>query len=133
MQYKTLLKVATLNESPAESATATIPLELFRNLLMVALKAKGEFDEAYYLAANPDIRAAIRKKEMVSGAEHYYKSGYFEGRMPKKFVVDEEYYVRANPDVAKAITQRKIKNAQLHFDTNGFKEGRAPYEGFSLF
>lgn len=115
------------------SQTVSVPADLFRTLLISALRAKGEFDEAYYLAANPDIRAAIRNGTVASGAEHYFNSGYFEGKMPRRIEVDEAFYLDRNPDVAKAIAQKKVKNCQAHFESNGYREGRAPHEGFSLF
>jgi hypothetical protein len=133
MQYQNLLKLVQVSEGKNGSKTVTIPFEMFHHLVESALRAKGEFDEGFYLAANPDIRAAVKKKDIASAAEHYYHSGYFEGRMPKRFEVDEEFYLEQNPDVAKAIKARRIKSCQLHFDTNGFREGRAPYKGFSLF
>jgi hypothetical protein len=132
MQYNTLLKTVTINDADGANPTVTMSIDLFRQLLITAVKAKGEFDEAFYLAANPDLRTAIQKKVVGSAAEHYYNTGYFEGKIPKRFVVDESYYLDQNPDVAKAISQRKVKNCQLHFETNGFREGRAPYAGFSL-
>jgi len=132
MQYSALQTLVKITGSNGNQ-TATIPADLFRSLLITALKAKGEFDEAYYLAANPDIRNAIKKGVVSSAAEHYYNTGYFEGKMPKRFVVDDAFYLDNNPDVAKAISQRKVKNCQLHFDTNGYQEGRTPYNGFSLF
>lgn len=133
MQYTTLLKTITVNDAGSENSTVTISAELFRHLLINALKVRGEFDESFYLAANPDLRTAIQKKVVGSAADHYYNTGYFEGKMPKRFVVDESFYLDRNPDVAKAISQRKVKNCQLHFETNGFREGRAPFEGFALF
>jgi hypothetical protein len=133
MQYKNLLKIAKVNGAEGADQTVTIPRDLFRTLLITALRAKGVFDDDYYLAANPDVRDALRKKEIASAADHYYSTGYFEGRMPKRFLVDEDYYVAENPDVARAIKLKRVKNGQVHFDTNGFEEGRAPYEGFSLF
>ena len=133
MLYKTLLKVAQVNEGENGAKTVTIPFEMFHHVIEAALRAKGIFDEGYYLAANPDIRDAVKKKSIASAADHYYHSGYFEGRMPKRFEVDEEFYLEQNPDVAKAIKTRRIKSCQLHFDTNGFREGRAPYKGFTLF
>lgn len=134
MQYRTLLKLAELTDNGTSFGKAVaLPHELFRTLLIAALKAKGDFDETFYLAANPDVRDAVRKKELSSAADHYFNTGYFEGKMPKKFVVDEKFYLEQNPDVAKAIKQRKVKSCQLHFDAHGFREGRAPYAGFSLF
>ncbi len=133
MLYQNLLKVVQVNEGKNGAKTVTVPFEMFHSLVETALRAKGEFDEGFYLAANPDIRNAVKKNEIASAADHYYRSGYFEGRMPKRFEVDEEFYLEQNPDVAKGIKMRRIKSCQLHFDTNGFKEGRAPYEGFRLF
>lgn len=133
MQYKNLLKVAHLDDAAGKADTVTVPRDLFRAFLVAALRAKGEFDEDFYTAANPDVRDALKKKEIASAADHYYNTGYFEGRMPKRFVVDEQFYLEENPDVARAVKLRRIKSCQLHFDTNGFFEGRAPFAGFSLF
>jgi hypothetical protein len=130
MQYRRLHQLLSFDTS---NQTVTVPAELFRKLLMTALKTKGEFEESFYVASNPDLRTAIRKGEIPSAADHYYSTGYFENRMPKRFVVDEEWYLEESPDVRKAVQQKRIRNAQMHFDTNGFTEGRAPFEGFSLF
>ena len=135
MQYKTLLKmnVVKVNEQEDGSKTVTMPFSLFHKLLEGALRSKGEFDEGFYLAANPDVRDAVRTNKLGSATDHYYRAGFFEGRQPKRFRVDEEFYLDKNPDVVDAIKQRKVKTCQFHFETNGFREGRAPYEGFSLF
>jgi hypothetical protein len=40
------------------------------------------FDEAWYLAAYPDIAEAIAAGVIPSAREHYLQSGYFEHRLP---------------------------------------------------
>ena len=40
----------------------------------------GEFDEAGYLDANPDVAAAVRAGRVSSGAEHYARFGVHENR-----------------------------------------------------
>jgi len=134
MHYKMLQKLLEKNRSQAnDSKMVTISREMFHDLLVCALRQKNEFDEKFYLTMYPDIRDAIRKRKIESGAEHYFKSGYFEGRIPKKFSVDEKFYLANNPDVAAGIKKGTVKNAQQHFDSNGFQEGRAPFEDYSLF
>ena len=133
MQYKTLLKMLEVREEHDGSKAVTIPFAMFHKLVETALRSKAEFDEGFYLAANPDVRNAVRTNKIASAGDHYYKAGFFEGRMPKRFEVDEEFYLDKNPDVVKAIKMRKVKTCQFHFETNGFREGRAPYDGFSLF
>lgn len=44
--------------------------------------AMNEFDEAYYLAQNPDVSAAVKAGVFQSGIEHYQKHGKCEGRLP---------------------------------------------------
>ncbi len=39
-----------------------------------------EFNEAWYLAANPDVKAAIMRGEFSSGYEHWLRTGSAEGR-----------------------------------------------------
>ena len=115
------------------SPTVAVPASLFRELIITALRAKGAFDEQFYLAANPDVRRAVDRKEIASGAEHYYSTGYFEVRLPMKILVDEKYYLKSNPDIEEAVRQGVVKNIQEHFETAGFQEGRLPHPDFSLF
>lgn len=42
------------------------------------------FNEAEYLAANPDVAAAVKQGDFRSGREHYEKYGEREGRMLKR-------------------------------------------------
>ena len=42
----------------------------------------AQFDERWYLDANPDVRAAVEKGLFASGLEHYRSHGMREGRYP---------------------------------------------------
>lgn len=73
------------------------------------------FDAAYYLAANPDIRA--------SGADplvHFLKAGWREGRNPSADF-DVSYYLRTYPNVVATGV-----NPLLHYVWAGKSEGRSP-------
>jgi hypothetical protein len=138
MRYNELMKgvseVTQNNESGNPSKCFVVPEQLFRRLLVIALKAKGGFDEKFYLSQHPDIREAVRNGQWPSGAEHYYRAGYFENRLPSKIKVDEEYYLKQYPDVAEGVKKRRYKSGQEHFERDGFSEGRKPYqEDLSLF
>ena len=78
------------------------------------------FDAAYYLARNPDVKAAG-----VDPLLHYLVSGWKEGRNPSA-LFDTSYYLKQNPDVAAAGV-----NPLLHFEAYGWKEGRDPSLVFS--
>lgn len=133
MQNNMLAKVLEEAKKKTSDDTLMVPVDLFRRLLIGALRDKNVFDEHFYLATNSDIIEAVRKKKIESAADHYYNSGYFENRLPKKLIVDEKYYLEQNPDVVQAIQKGIIKSAQEHFEYAGFREGRLPYKDFSLF
>jgi hypothetical protein len=133
MQFSRLTLVIS-GDSPSDGTSMTrVPSDLFRQLLMAALRQKGEFDEVYYLTNNQDVKEAISSSLIADAAEHYYTAGYFEGRPPKRILVDERFYVQENPDVAAAIKKGLVGSAQEHFEGTGFREGRLPFKGFSLF
>lgn len=115
------------------ATTISLPSNVFRDLLIGALRAKAVFDADFYVNSYPDVRHALDKKMIEGAAEHYYTTGYFESRMPKKILVDEKFYLQNNPDVASAIKEGTVTSAQDHFEIAGFEEGRLPYAGFSLF
>jgi len=76
----------------AEMYTIKLDSETLENLrvaLEVALVATSPavpmaFDEAFYLEANPDVRAAVEDKIFRSGYEHYVRHGKAEGRLPTR-------------------------------------------------
>jgi hypothetical protein len=132
MFYKILQKIMSISSVDGVNHVS-VREDVFFGLLASAIRGKGMFDEKFYLENYHDIRDAVKSGAIASGLEHYITTGYFESRMPRRFVVDEAFYLRENPDVAEAIQSGKIKSAQIHFNALGFFEGRSPYKGFSLF
>ena len=78
------------------------------------------FNEAYYLANNPDVAAAIDAGLFQSAEEHYNLFGWSEGRDPNENF-DTSFYLSENPDVAAAGV-----NPLDHFWAYGAAEGRIP-------
>lgn len=94
----------------------------------MALNSRLVFNEAYYLAQNPDVRAAIGVLQsdgvtrFTSGLDHFTRFGEAEGRVATPlFNVDA--YKANNPDLADAGV---TTDAQLraHFYKFGAAEGR---------
>ena len=79
------------------------------------------FDPGYYLAINPDVKAAG-----IDPFTHYMEYGWKEGRNPSADF-STSLYLAANPDVA-----RSGINPLTHFEDFGWKEGRDPSPSFSL-
>ncbi len=78
------------------------------------------FNEAYYLANNPDVAAAINAGLFQSAEEHFNLFGWSEGRDPNENF-DTSFYLSENPDVAAAGV-----NPLDHFWAYGAAEGRIP-------
>lgn len=133
MQYALLEKHLVDGTRPDGTATVTLPKDLFRKILTAALRGSGQFDEAFYVAKYSDIKGALQKGAIASGTDHYYTTGYWEKRLPKKIKVDDKFYLQQNPDIAAALRKGAVKSAQQHFDVAGFSEGRLPFKDFSLF
>jgi glycosyltransferase involved in cell wall biosynthesis len=72
-------------------------------------------DAAFYLSRNEDVRTAG-----MAAAEHYWRTGWREGRDPSAWF-STEYYLRTNPDVRTAGL-----NPLWHYLARGRAEGRAP-------
>jgi hypothetical protein len=45
-------------------------------LVMEQLATKENFDERAYLAANPDVAAAVQRGDLASGRRHFQVYGY---------------------------------------------------------
>ena len=103
---------------PAPLAVLLSPARLRDALIIVA---SGLFDEAYYLATNPDVRA-----RGGSALAHFVLSGGSEGRSPHA-LFDTDYYRRHNADVATASV-----NPLAHYWRFGVAEGRNPHPLFDL-
>lgn len=87
------------------------------------------FNETYYLAANPDVAAAVRNGIYISGFDHYIVSGQLEGRKPSGFF-DESFYLTTNSDVAIAVRNGVFETGLTHFIEKGQFEGRNPIAFF---
>ncbi len=79
------------------------------------------FDEQFYLAAYPDVEAAIRQGRFRTACQHYQQNGRYEGRFPS---FNEASYLANNPDVAQAVRDGKYKNGYDHWRKFGRYENR---------
>lgn len=123
--YEALLGALGTSRAAAEAAgRITVPTALFRMLLQIAV-AESDFDEDAYLAANPDVAEAVRKREIESGLAHYVGFGYFEGRRGG-IGFDAKWYVETYSDIAEAVTKGQVGSAEEHFRATGGGEGRYP-------
>lgn len=86
-----------------------------------AIRAAGLFDEAYYLAAYPDVAGSGRDP-----LDHYLVHGATEGRNPSPWF-DTLYYLDNNPELALSGI-----NPLLHFCETGWKHLRNPSREFDV-
>ncbi len=78
--YDAILRAIGVSRATIDTAKdVRIPVSLFKLLLKIAVSNSG-FDEAGYLAANPDVAKAIRAGAVPGALEHYSNYGYFEAR-----------------------------------------------------
>lgn len=96
---------------------------LLRKLLGEVLR-RLPFDEAYYLAANPDIADRYRAGEIVNPHRHFLDTGWFEGRLGAPPAFDAAFYLATYPDVAAAIEAGQLELAEAHYLGQGLREGR---------
>lgn len=84
------------------------------------------FDEKLYLAVNPDVAAAIQRREFRSGREHYLLAGRAEKRsgafVPPEW--NEADYLKRNPDVAGAVASGIFISGYHHYLAAGKAEKR---------
>lgn len=83
------------------------------------------FDEAAYLAQNPDVQLAVLAGSLQSGREHYQQWGAAEGRSPNS-LFDEQWYLAQHADVAQAVVHAGLRSGFEHYLEWGWKEGRDP-------
>ena len=120
--YDALLSSIGTSRADLEGATeVAIPMGLFRFLVQLAV-ANGDFNEAGYLKANPDVAEAVRNEEIESARLHYIGFGYFEGRQGATPEVDERWYLRSYPDVGSAVRAGRLASATEHFEIIGASE-----------
>ncbi|MCC7204036.1 MAG: choice-of-anchor D domain-containing protein [Phycisphaeraceae bacterium] len=111
----------------------TDPDESRFNFVVGATVAPNLYDESWYLAANPDIAAAVNDGTFVSGYAHFLDFGQAEGRKPNAFY-EEAWYLAHNPDVA-ADVGAVWTSGYEHFVAMGQSEGRSfsPYFDEALY
>lgn len=94
------------------------------------------FNEAFYLANNPDVQAAVKAGVFKSGLEHFQQYGIKEGRVSVSAFYDETYYLQNHPDVAAAVKNGAFGSGLQHYIEYGETEGRQANvlfdEGFYL-
>jgi hypothetical protein len=85
------------------------------------------WNEALYLAVNPDVAAAIKRGEFNSGFEHYQLAGRAERRLggwvPSSW--NETRYLKIYPDVAAAVARGEFLSGYHHYLMAGRAEGRS--------
>lgn len=81
------------------------------------------YDEAYYLANNPDVVRVISNGLYRNGFDHLIRTGLLQGRNPSP-LYNETIYLSENPDVAAAVARGEIRSGLEHFLQFGFYEGR---------
>ena len=84
------------------------------------------FDEGFYLASYPDVKAAVDTKRISSGLQHFQQYGLTEGRTRVSPFYDEQLYLRKYPDVANAVRPGVFKSGLQHYIQYGETEGRSP-------
>jgi hypothetical protein len=85
------------------------------------------FDEAFYLAANPDVRAAVDAGHLGSGRDHYIRYGFAERRLP--FAVDAAWYSEQYPLAAFELAQGDYADFADHYLAVGEARGYRPLPG----
>lgn len=103
----------------------------FRRLLV---SSPAGWDEGQYLAANPDVAAAVRSGSMQSGNQHFQTYGQYEARpgsgqelTPLTGGWNENAYLAANPDVAAAVKGGDFQTGFDHYNQYGRNEKRGGF------
>ncbi len=91
-----------------------------------AILRSVQVDEAWYCKAYPEADAAIRSAEVSSAAEHYARTGYFQGFFPTAVAVDEDWYTSRYAHVRTGLQNGVATSALDHFTRIGYAEGCRP-------
>ncbi len=93
-------------------------------------KVSRYFDEATYLAANPDIAPFVRtvnpNAPFATGLDHFIQFGYDEGQRRTQVSPEynESFYLANNSELQPFIQNGTFKSGYQHFIQYGAKEGR---------
>lgn len=83
------------------------------------------FDESYYLANNPDVKAAVDARTLSSGRQHFEQYGLAEGRVSVSPYYNEQLYLQKYSDVAAAVSAGNFRSGLQHYIQFGEAEGRS--------
>lgn len=99
-----------------------------RGALFLGGAGASLFNEAGYLAANPDVAAAVRAGALSSGQAHYEAFGRAEGRPGATglSLFDETFYLSRYADIASAVRNGVFESGYAHYQMHGRAEGRNP-------
>jgi hypothetical protein len=93
----------------------------------------GDFNEAFYLYANPDVKAAVNQGIFKNGTAHYLEFGYkdkivriYKPTLPLDF--KENIYLELNSDLKKAVDNKEIPSGAWHWLTQGWTENNRTYK-----
>jgi hypothetical protein len=75
----------------------------------------------------PDVSNAIKSGKTESARTHFMSDGYFEGRLPSRFVVDQEWYLTQYPEAVSDIRNGLASSVQTHFELIGYAKGWLPF------
>jgi hypothetical protein len=115
----------------ADSPSYSVDQHFFQTC-MAGFLNQVQVDEAWYLAAYPDVAEALKTGQLADCKAHFVWFGYYEHRMPRPIEVDEAWYLKVYPDIEKAVERQAFASGQDHFNRCGYSEGRMPYANFSL-
>jgi beta-glucanase (GH16 family) len=87
------------------------------------------FDQAFYLAANPDVASFIAQWPAITALDHFTMWGAREGRDPNA-LFDEDWYLAQHPDVAAAVAAGIAQSGYQHYQMFGAQEDRDPSRWF---
>ena len=83
-----------------------------------------DWNDAAYLAANPDVSGLIAEGKFKNGYEHYRAAGFLQFRHSGFPSWNEKAYLDDNPDVAALIRSGAFLSGYQHYVKQGKAEGR---------
>ncbi len=105
--------------------TVAVKVDLLRLLLELAASALP-FNADWYVEANPDIKEAFTDGKITDLREHFFSTGFFEGRLGEPDEINEDWYLMQYADVRRALRSGRVESALQHYETVGKREWRSP-------
>lgn len=123
----------TVTSSHGTDTLHEMELIRFADQTMLATLPQGVgtdlFDEAFYLAANPDVASFVAQWPAITALDHFTVWGAREGRDPNA-LFDEDWYLAQHADVAAAVAAGIAQSGYQHYQMFGAGEGRDPSRWF---